>query len=112
MRGLASPCIFTFSAFPAPILYGRVIDSVCVVQQQMTCSRKGACLLYDHDSFRWKLHIMAVFAKVGASICYLVAFFVNRQRSAAAENGAIAADKELKSIEPNDKKVVQSTTGL
>jgi hypothetical protein len=104
----------TFPAFPAPVLYGYVIDSVCIVKQQMTCGRKGACLLYNHDTFRWKLHIMAAFSKAGATAFYMLALFCSRRRSstvAAAGNGEVGQtdNKELKSLKPGDKNIEEST---
>jgi organic anion transporter 3A len=43
-----------FGYIPAPILFGNLIDSTCLLWKS-TCGEKGGrCLLYDIEQFRYK----------------------------------------------------------
>lgn len=43
-----------FGYIPAPIVFGNLIDSTCILWQS-TCGEKGGrCLIYDIESFRYK----------------------------------------------------------
>lgn len=43
-----------FGYIPAPILFGNLIDSTCLLWKS-TCGEKGGrCLIYDIESFRYK----------------------------------------------------------
>ena len=59
------------------MLYGYIIDQACLVQQT-SCTRKGACLLYDSDKFRYLLHGVAACLKFGAFAAYTLAFLWRR----------------------------------
>ncbi|XP_050689028.1 solute carrier organic anion transporter family member 74D-like [Eriocheir sinensis] len=67
--GLISVAIGLLSNVPCPIIYGAVVDAACI-QWKETCSRPGACQLYDTDAFRMFFHGMT-----GAVM--LLAFFVD-----------------------------------
>lgn len=41
---------------PGPIIFGRIIDSTCLVWNKTKNGRKGNCLLYDPVKFRYYLH--------------------------------------------------------
>lgn len=44
-----------FGYIPAPILFGNLIDSTCLLWKS-TCGEKGGrCLLYDIEQFRYRL---------------------------------------------------------
>lgn len=68
-------------AFPAPIVFGMVVDSTCLVLQGCAGSRKGACLVYDNNAFRWRMHIFTVGVKFAAFLIYTVALFVSKNVS-------------------------------
>jgi len=68
-----------YQGFPAPLLYGAVIDSTCLVLQT-SCARKGACLLYDQEPFRLRLHSLPVLAKIGAFMMYCLATYASIRR--------------------------------
>ncbi|OQV24440.1 Solute carrier organic anion transporter family member 3A1 [Hypsibius exemplaris] len=53
---------------PAPIIAGFIIDSTCRFWQTSVCNVKGACLLYDVDAFRTKLHASVGVCKLLAAI--------------------------------------------
>lgn len=43
-----------FGYIPAPIVFGNLIDSTCILWQS-TCGEKGGrCLIYDIETFRYK----------------------------------------------------------
>lgn len=47
-----------FGYIPAPIVFGNLIDSTCILWQS-TCGEKGGrCLIYDIESFRYKYVIL------------------------------------------------------
>lgn len=48
-----------FALIPAPIIFGKIIDSTCIIWAQ-ECGMKGACQLYDAQSFRWYFNIAAM----------------------------------------------------
>lgn len=62
-------CLTSFFAYiPGPILYGRIIDSTCLIWNTK-CGRRGNCQLYDPIMFRYILHITS------ASFIFLAAVF-------------------------------------
>jgi len=61
------------------MIYGAVIDSTCLVLQQ-SCSRKGACLLYDHDTLRFRLHVLPLCAQVMTVVLKAAAWQLSRRR--------------------------------
>ena len=60
-------------------MYGAAIDSTCLVQQE-SCDRKGACLLYDNDGFRIRLHALPIIGKFVAVWLYCLALFFSVRR--------------------------------
>ena len=73
---------------PAPIAFGMVIDSSCVTDLA-PCARKGACLLYDMDAFRIRVHSFALVLKVLALSLYCSAYVIEvcRTRRRAGDQG-------------------------
>ena len=61
------------------MLFGYAIDQACLVTQT-SCTRKGACLLYEADTFRHMLHGFPIALKVGALFVFSCAFFWSRSR--------------------------------
>ena len=95
-----------FQAFPAPMVFGALIDASCLVQQtSCTSSRKGACLLYDPDVFRMNIHGFALGIKVVAFLLYLAGWRIARNvhyhdsdvKHADKENGVIKVGNEPES---------------
>ena len=76
-------------------MYGAVIDTVCLVHQT-SCTRIGACLLYDQDLFRLSLHGLPVAGKAGAFLMYGCAFYFN-QRNHKRQN-EVVVDKQIEPI--------------
>lgn len=64
-----------FALIPGPIIFGRIIDSTCLVWSYK-CGERGNCQLYDPLMFRYLLHMTSAgFIFVGAFFDFLVWFY-------------------------------------
>ncbi|XP_055304286.1 solute carrier organic anion transporter family member 74D-like [Sitodiplosis mosellana] len=67
--------LFTASLFgliPGPIIFGRIIDSTCLIWNEK-CGRQGNCLLYDPIKFRYYMHASsAFFVLIGVGFDFLI----------------------------------------
>ena len=88
-----------FSAFPAPIVFGKVIDMACIVQQS-SCTRKGACIFYDNDKFRIYHHSLAAVVKFAAFAGYTAALCFARNFKFPSENPP--DEKKVKTFDYDD----------
>lgn len=43
-----------FGYIPAPILFGNLIDSTCLLWKSSCGEKGGRCLIYDIEKFRYK----------------------------------------------------------
>ena len=77
MKNMAVHSFVCVSAFPAPMVFGYIIDQACLVTQT-SCTRKGACLLYDADRFRYMLHGLPVVLKLCSLVVFTSGFFWSR----------------------------------
>ena len=84
------------------MLYGYIVDQACIVRQT-SCTRQGACLLYDSDMFRYMLHGVTACIKFGALIVYIVAFCWSRNKDRKE-----AKKKENQAQEQNEMVPVKS----
>ena len=84
------------------MIYGAVIDSTCRVLQQ-SCTRKGACLLYDLDRFRFRFHLLALGFQLGAVAFNALAWYLSRRRERSAAGNA--------NIPSDDGKTAAAVTG-
>ncbi|KAH8267512.1 hypothetical protein KR018_006415 [Drosophila ironensis] len=57
-QGLALMMISLFALIPGPIMFGRLIDSTCLVWAK-TCNGNGNCQLYDQSRFRYSLNFLS-----------------------------------------------------
>ena len=76
-------CNVLFSAFPAPLIFGFIADSACLVHQQ-SCDRQGACLYYDLETFRYRFHGTASLLKLGGLLCLVGALICSRKIASKA----------------------------
>ena len=53
---------------PSPIVFGAVVDAACTVWGER-CGERTNCLVYDSDSLRVNLGLMATAAMVLATAC-------------------------------------------
>lgn len=65
----------TLALIPGPILFGRMIDSTCLVWSNKNGKHRN-CLLYDPIKFRQRLHpYLAMFVLFGTIFDILVWYF-------------------------------------
>lgn len=63
-QGLILMMISLFALIPGPIIYGRIIDSTCLVWTE-ECGTRGNCQLYDQRLFRYYINFTALGKMVG-----------------------------------------------
>lgn len=68
-QGLALMMISLFALIPGPIIFGRIIDSTCLVWTQ-TCNGTGNCQLHDQTKFRYSVNFLSV-RKLWTSLLFL-----------------------------------------
>ncbi|CAD5229482.1 unnamed protein product [Bursaphelenchus okinawaensis] len=55
--GLQGFLVSFFGTLPSPLLWGAVIDSTCLIWDQV-CGERGACIIYDPDQLRTRMHFL------------------------------------------------------
>lgn len=74
-QGFSLFMVSLFALIPGPIIFGRTIDSTCLVWSYK-CGERGNCQLYDPLKFRYYLHTnSAVFFFLGAFFDVLVWYY-------------------------------------
>lgn len=74
-QGLSLSLVSLFAMMPGPIIFGRVIDSTCLIWN-FKCGRKGNCQLYDPIMFSYYFHLTsAFFIILGAFFDLLVWYY-------------------------------------
>ncbi|CAG9135206.1 unnamed protein product [Plutella xylostella] len=70
-----------FGYIPAPIVFGNLIDSTCILWKQ-TCSgaKGGRCLLYDIEQFRYRYVGLCCGIKIVALGIFMVDWWLVRRR--------------------------------
>ena len=59
-KGFASFTASLFGSIPGPIIFGRIIDSTCLIWNEND-GQQGNCLLYDPVKFRYYVHLTSAF---------------------------------------------------
>lgn len=59
-QGLILMMISLFALIPGPVLFGRIIDSTCLVWTEQCSGRRGNCQLYDQRLFRYYINLSAL----------------------------------------------------
>lgn len=59
-QGLILMMISLFALIPGPVLFGRIIDSTCLVWTEQCSGRRGNCQLYDQRLFRYYINLTAL----------------------------------------------------
>ena len=68
MFNVSIPVCVLLAFIPGPIIMGALIDSACRLWNTQTCGAKGACLIYDLDSLRIKMHLYVAVVKTAACV--------------------------------------------
>ncbi|PSN43736.1 hypothetical protein C0J52_15344 [Blattella germanica] len=92
-----------FGYIPAPILFGNLIDSTCLLWKS-TCGEKGGrCLLYDIEQFRYKYVGICAGIKILALALFLVDWWLVRRRRQLEEQATMTVGDLVGSIISLDK---------
>ncbi|OQV20302.1 Solute carrier organic anion transporter family member 4C1 [Hypsibius exemplaris] len=64
-----------FAFIPGPIIMGALFDSACRLWNTQSCGAKGACLVYDLDSLRLKMHLYVAIVKTAACVMDVYVYY-------------------------------------
>lgn len=74
-QGLSLFLVSLLALIPGPIIFGRIIDSTCLVWGYK-CGERGNCQLYDPLLFRYLVHVTSAgFIFLGVSFDVLVWYY-------------------------------------
>uniref|UniRef100_U5ERZ1 Putative organic anion transporter n=1 Tax=Corethrella appendiculata TaxID=1370023 RepID=U5ERZ1_9DIPT len=92
-----------FGYIPAPILFGNLIDSSCLLWKS-TCGEKGGrCLIYDIEKFRYKYVGLCASIKIVALVIFLIDWWLVRRRKNLEKLSPLSANELVGSIISLDK---------
>ncbi|KAJ6630890.1 Solute carrier organic anion transporter family member 5A1 [Pseudolycoriella hygida] len=92
-----------FGYIPAPIVFGNLIDSTCLLWQS-TCGEKGGrCLIYDIETFRYKYVGLCAFIKIVALAIFGIDLWLVTRRKNMIDGSPISANEVVGSIISLDK---------
>ncbi|XP_016116533.1 solute carrier organic anion transporter family member 2B1-like [Sinocyclocheilus grahami] len=78
--------LFRVLAFlPAPVLYGRAIDTACILWGKK-CNKTTSCSYYDLELFRHRFLGLQIFFIFGGFVCFFLSFMVLRRTNSAQEH--------------------------
>ncbi|KAH8403161.1 hypothetical protein KR222_006204, partial [Zaprionus bogoriensis] len=98
-QGLALMMISLFALIPGPIIFGRIIDSTCLVWTQ-TCNGTGNCQLHDQTRFRYAVNFLSVLLTlVGIFFDWLV-WYYGRDLDLYGEKEAKRAEQNRRRDQP------------
>ncbi|KAJ6218550.1 hypothetical protein RDWZM_009707 [Blomia tropicalis] len=111
--GLVSTLVSLFSFVPAPLLYGTIADSSCLVWETK-CGKTGNCWLYNQDKFRIVLHTVTIgFLFAGSLFDFLMIFFSDRMKNLyeddnESENDENHSNQVRKDDDGNEMETIQN----
>ncbi|XP_058818484.1 solute carrier organic anion transporter family member 5A1 [Topomyia yanbarensis] len=92
-----------FGYIPAPIVFGNLIDSSCLLWKS-TCGEKGGrCLIYDIEKFRYKYVGLCASIKIIALAIFIVDWWLVRRRKNMDKLNPLSANEMVGSIISLDK---------
>ncbi|KAH8293139.1 hypothetical protein KR044_006619 [Drosophila immigrans] len=95
-QGLALMMVSLFALIPGPIIFGRIIDSTCLVWTK-TCNGIGNCQLHDQTKFRYSVNFVSVFLTfMGVLFDWLVWYY--------GRDLDLYGDKETKRVEEANRR--------
>lgn len=97
-QGLGLMMISLFALIPGPIIFGRIIDSACLVWTEQ-CGRNGNCQLYDQEKFRYMVNLSAVFFTVFGIFFDILVWYYGKNLDFYGEN-EIELKKKNKQVKP------------
>ncbi|XP_071804429.1 solute carrier organic anion transporter family member 4A1-like [Asterias amurensis] len=81
---------------PGPILFGRVLDSSCLLWQEK-CGVQGACWFYDVRTLAWKLLLIAVGFKVVSFVFFTLSLVFYKSANDDGDNNDDKKEADPKS---------------
>ncbi|EDV98917.1 GH13584 [Drosophila grimshawi] len=101
-----------FGYIPAPILFGNLIDSTCIMWKSSCGEKGGRCLIYDIEKFRYKYVGLCASVKLVALCIFLVDWWLVRRRKQLEKMKPLnASDPIIGSIISLDKLFEEKLTG-
>lgn len=94
---------------PAPILFGNLIDSTCLLWRTSCGNRGGRCLLYDIEQFRYKYVGLCAGIKILALAIFSVDWWLIQRRKQLEDGQVITANEIVGSIISLDKRKCTNT---
>ncbi|XP_055644980.1 solute carrier organic anion transporter family member 5A1 [Toxorhynchites rutilus septentrionalis] len=92
-----------FGYIPAPIVFGNLIDSSCLLWKS-TCGEKGGrCLIYDIEKFRYKYVGLCASIKIIALVIFIIDWWLVRRRKMLDKLNPLSANELVGSIISLDK---------
>ncbi|KXJ77996.1 hypothetical protein RP20_CCG005903 [Aedes albopictus] len=92
-----------FGYIPAPIVFGNLIDSSCLLWKS-TCGEKGGrCLIYDIEKFRYKYVGVCASIKIIALAIFIIDWWLVRRRKNLDKLNPMSANELVGSIISLDK---------
>lgn len=92
-----------FGYIPAPILFGNLIDSTCLLWKSTCNERGGRCLLYDIEQFRYRYVGLCGGIKILALGIFMIDWWLVRRRKQLEKTDVITANEIVGSIISLDK---------
>ncbi|XP_044741053.1 solute carrier organic anion transporter family member 5A1-like isoform X2 [Chrysoperla carnea] len=100
-----------FGYIPAPILFGNLIDSTCILWKSTCGERGGRCLLYDIEQFRFRYVGLCAGIKIIALAIFLMDWWLVRRRTTLDDVAALTTNDIVGSIISLDKLFEEKTSG-
>ncbi|XP_053672236.1 solute carrier organic anion transporter family member 4C1 [Anopheles nili] len=92
-----------FGYIPAPIVFGNLIDSSCLLWKS-TCGEKGGrCLIYDIEKFRYKYVGLCASIKIIALVIFIIDWWLVRRRKNLDKLNPMSTNELVGSIISLDK---------
>lgn len=105
------PWPFVSGHFPAPVVYGAIVDSVCAMWHE-TCAGRGACAHYDLAAFRFKIFGTNMGLFFLSAILVFFALLVHKPHNEESDSKSLATsvttvsangEPELLNVTPTEK---------
>lgn len=92
-----------FGYIPAPILFGKLIDSSCLLWKSTCGEIGGRCLIYDIEQFRFKYIGLCALIKVAALLIFIVDWWLVKRRRQLEKMQPMSVNDVVGSIISLDK---------
>ncbi|KAL7741793.1 hypothetical protein ACLKA6_000398 [Drosophila palustris] len=101
-----------FGYIPAPIVFGNLIDSTCILWKSSCGEKGGRCLIYDIEKFRYKYVGLCAVVKLVALCIFIVDWWLVRRRKQLEKTKPLnAGDPIIGSIISLDKLFEEKLSG-